>query len=47
MSVDPRYSVEGPDSTPKFALNLLLVLGSVWFMTVLLAIVFVLGIQFR
>ena len=47
MSVDPRYSVERPEPTSRLALYLLLVLGSVWFLSVLLAIAFVLGLQFR
>lgn len=43
MSIEPRYSMDGPEKTSRYALNLLLICGSIWFITVLLVIIFVLG----
>lgn len=40
--VGRRYEV-GPETTTSYALKLFLLLGSIWFVSVLLAIVFGLG----
>lgn len=39
----PRRRFDEPDSTTSYSLHLLLVTGSFWFLTVLVAIVFGLG----
>lgn len=44
MSIEyARRRYDGPDSNASYSLNLLLIIGSVWFMTILVAIVFGLG----